>query len=300
VKFHASHIESTSRRYSKVAKNWKDLSDRVVKLVGLRTKPLGFKFLKAADELKDVEGIQRPAFKRTVCQFIGGSRYLGQAWGATAEDQFCQAGAWTLGVFPETPEAFSTGELYTDMVLGIATPEVARKIADGLPKNKDKFEAFAVMPLDGGAVAEHITFEPDMVIIYGEPGQLGMLTIPACAALGITVCSQQKQLLQWALKDFPEEMVEAENKRINESRNKLQSRKAELESQIEASDEAVVNIPKLEAYVQLIRDKLVTLDFDVKRLALDMLNIKVLLDGQNVEITGSIPVEDADVVTKSS
>jgi hypothetical protein len=31
-----------------------------------------------------------------------------------------------------------------------------------------------------------------------------------------------------------------------------------------------------------------------------MLNIKVFVDGQSVEITGTIPIEDADVVTKSS
>jgi len=41
---------------------------------------------------------------------------------------------------------------------------------------------------------------------------------------------EQKQLLQWALKGFPEETVVAENKRINESRSSLQSRKAELET----------------------------------------------------------------------
>ena len=56
---------------------------------------------------------------------------------------------------------------------------------------------------------------------------------------------EQHQLLQWALKGFPEETVEAENKRINESRNNLQSQKAELESQIKASREAAVSIPKL-------------------------------------------------------
>jgi hypothetical protein len=33
---------------------------------------------------------------------------------------------------------------------------------------------------------------------------------------------------------------------------------------------------------------------------LDMLNIKVWIDDQNVELTGSIPVEDTVVVTKSS
>ena len=111
---------------------------------------------------------------------------------------------------------------------------------------------------------------------------------------------EQKQLLQWALKGFPEETVEAENKRINEGRNSLQSRMTGLEMQIQAGREAVVSIPKLEEYIQLVREKLTDLGFDMKRLALDMLNIKVWLDGQSVEITGTVPVEDADVVTISS
>ena len=38
----------------------------------------------------------------------------------------------------------------------------------------------------------------------------------------------------------------------------------------------------------------------MERLALEMLNIKVWLDGQSMEITGTIPVEDADVVPKLS
>ena len=34
--------------------------------------------------------------------------------------------------------------------------------------------------------------------------------------------------------------------------------------------------------------------------ALDMLNIKIWIDGSNVEITGTIPVEDSEVVTTLS
>ncbi len=49
-----------------------------------------------------------------------------------------------------------------------------------------------------------------------------------------------------------------------------------------------------------MREKLATLDFYMKRLALEMLNIKVWIDGLGVEIAGSIPLEDADVVTTSS
>jgi len=64
---------------------------------------------------------------------------------------------------------------------------------------------------------------------------------------------EQKQLLQWALKGFPEDTVVAENKRINESRSSLQSRKAQLETQIQASREAAVSLPKLEEYMAVSR-----------------------------------------------
>ena len=111
---------------------------------------------------------------------------------------------------------------------------------------------------------------------------------------------EQKQLLQWALKGFPEDTIVAENKRINENRSSLQLRKAALSTQIQVSREAAVSLPKLEEYIQLAREKLTDLDFDIKRLALDMLSIKVWVDGSNVEITGTISVEDSEVVTTSS
>ncbi|MFC2039201.1 hypothetical protein ACFLST_00185 [Chloroflexota bacterium] len=112
--------------------------------------------------------------------------------------------------------------------------------------------------------------------------------------------AEQEQLLQWALKGFSESTVVAENKRINESRKSLQYRKADLETQIKASRESVISFPKLESYIKLVREKFTTLDFDMKRLALDMLNIKVWIDGLNVETIGSITVRDEDIVTTSS
>ena len=102
------------------------------------------------------------------------------------------------------------------------------------------------------------------------------------------------------LKGFPEEQIVAENIRINKQRSGLESQKAEIEKRINASHEATVSLPKLEMYIQLVREKLATLDFDMKRLALEMLNIKVWIDGLSVEITGSIPMEDAAIATTSS
>jgi len=168
-----------------MAENLKELSQRLVAHLGLATKPLGFKFIKHADELKDIKGIKRSSFKRPLCQFVGSARYQGRGWGVLPEDQLCHWGAWCAGVFPEFPEAIISGCLYKDKFLDIADDDTARMLASALPKVAEKYDAFAVMPLDGGRASDGITFEPDLVIIYGEPGQIGNLMIPACAALGI-------------------------------------------------------------------------------------------------------------------
>jgi len=115
-----------------------------------------------------------------------------------------------------------------------------------------------------------------------------------------TLDRDQEQLLQWALKGFPEETVVAENKRINEKRTSLETQKAELETQIKAGQEAAVSIPRLERFVELMRQKLTTLDFETKRMAIEMLGIKVWLDGYNVEVNGVLPVSDDVIVTTQS
>ena len=104
-------------------------------------------------------------------------------------------------------------------------------------------------------------------------------------------------MLQWALKGFPEENVLVENKRINDKRINLQAQKAKLDAQIKDSQKASIRLPKLEDFVDLVRQKLSALDFEAKRLALDMLNVKVWLDGDSVEITGAIPKTDDAIVT---
>ena len=105
--------------------------------------------------------------------------------------------------------------------------------------------------------------------------------------------------MQWALKGFPENQVEAENKRINKARETLQARKAELEAQIKASQDAVISIPKLEHTVELLRQQLKDPDFATKRDFIESMGIKVWLDGENVEITGFIPMEDAVLCTRN-
>ncbi|MFC1983744.1 hypothetical protein ACFLVO_01840, partial [Chloroflexota bacterium] len=94
---------------------------------------------------------------------------------------------------------------------------------------------------------------------------------------------EQRQLLKWALKGFPEDQVEVENKRLNNARETLKAHKSELETQLKASQDAAINVPNLERFIRDIQDKLPDLDFEGKRLALDMLNITVWIDGENIE-----------------
>jgi len=105
---------------------------------------------------------------------------------------------------------------------------------------------------------------------------------------------EQHQLLQWALKDFPVDQVEAENRRLNKAREILKAHKVDLETQLKASQDAIISIPKLEGFIERMQGRISSLDYEGKRQALDMLNITVYLDGGTIEITGTI---EPDVVT---
>jgi site-specific DNA recombinase len=99
---------------------------------------------------------------------------------------------------------------------------------------------------------------------------------------------EQHQLLQWALKDFPPDQVESENKRLNKAKEIFKAQKIELEAQIKANKAAIINLPNMERFIKDIHEKLPNLDFESKRLALEMLGITVWLDGESIEVTGRI------------
>jgi site-specific DNA recombinase len=154
---------------------------------------------------------------------------------------------------------------------------------------------------------EHVIDKPEIIVSeiekqQQEANQIGVLEgeIHRLERQLKALDREQEQLLQWALKGFPEETVIAENKKINGKRETLKAQKAELETQIKASQEAAISLPKVKRFVELIQDKISTLDFESKRQTLDMLGIKVWLDGESVEITGVLPTEDSVIATTPS
>ncbi|MFC1995018.1 recombinase family protein [Chloroflexota bacterium] len=126
-----------------------------------------------------------------------------------------------------------------------------------------------------------------------DAGQLGVFEVELeCVERQLKAADrEQHQLLQWAIKDFPADQVEAENKRLNKTKETLKAQKTELEKQLKTSQNAVINVPNLERFIEAMQKGLPELDFEGKRLALDMLGITVWLDGENVEVTGVIEPE---------
>ncbi|GAH48393.1 unnamed protein product, partial [marine sediment metagenome] len=98
-----------------------------------------------------------------------------------------------------------------------------------------------------------------------------------------------------ALKDFPEETVVAENKRINGQRDLLKQRRSELEARLEQARETEVNMESIERFCEVVRQKLGEFTFEDKRLALEALSIKVWVDGKEINIEGAIEVGEEGI-----
>ena len=60
---------------------------------------------------------------------------------------------------------------------------------------------------------------------------------------------------------------------------------------MKASQDATINVPNLERFIADMQNKLPNLDYEGKRLALDILNITVWIDGEKVNITGAVDPE---------
>ena len=108
---------------------------------------------------------------------------------------------------------------------------------------------------------------------------------------------EQHRLLQWALKGFPENQVESENRRLNQAKETLKAQKANLEIRIKSSRDIDISLPVLDSFIDEIQERLPEIDYEGKRLALEMLGITVWLDGETIEITGTI---DPGIVLTSS
>jgi len=111
---------------------------------------------------------------------------------------------------------------------------------------------------------------------------------------------EQEQLLQWALKGFPESTIMQENEKINRDRERLKQRKIEIEAKIESARQAQVDADSVRQAVEILSANLNNLSFESKRMTLEALHIRVMLGKESIAIEGTLPVSYGAIMSTPS
>ena len=130
------------------------------------TFPVAIKMLKSEDEIpeKTRRPFQQLKKKVAICQGIGMSRKLGWAIAMGKEDMQCALGAAPFGFFKNI-DFFNEGNLAAGMFA--ASPEVGKKEEDLIDRfDYGAYSHILVAPLNRTA------FDPDLIMIYGNPAQI--------------------------------------------------------------------------------------------------------------------------------
>jgi len=130
------------------------------------TFPVAIKMLKSEEEIpeKTRRPFQQLKKKVAICQGIGMSRKLGWAVAMGKEDMQCALGAAPFGFFKNI-DFFNKGNLAAGMFA--ASPEVGKKEEDLIDRfDYGTYSHILVAPLNRAA------FDPDLLMIYGNPAQI--------------------------------------------------------------------------------------------------------------------------------
>ena len=134
----------------------------------LKTFPVAAKFLKSREDFP--EKVRRPSValgKRVaVCQGLTMARNHGWTVGLAKEDVVCVPAAIVFGFSESTDAAASIAGLFCEINFS-SSKELAIKEASSMSRfEKGEIEGIVLAPL------ERAGFEPDTVLIYGNPAQL--------------------------------------------------------------------------------------------------------------------------------
>lgn len=130
------------------------------------TFPLALKMLKSEQEIPDKtrRPFQQMKKKIAICQGIGMARKLGWTIAMGKEDMQCSLGAAPFGFFKNI-DYFNEGNLAHGMFT--ATKEAGKREEDLVDRfDYGQYSHILVSPLT------RTTFEPDLIMIYGNPAQM--------------------------------------------------------------------------------------------------------------------------------
>jgi uncharacterized protein (DUF169 family) len=147
--------------------DWANAARELDQYLRLKTFPLAFKLFASVDALEKVKGIRRLDYKPRLCQLITMARVHGWTLGATAEELGSPVCASIIGL-TEPPRELMMGKTLSGIMY--KTADDAQKHEKAVPRlATGKYKAVAIAPLKAKK------FEPDIVLIYGNPAQVFML-----------------------------------------------------------------------------------------------------------------------------
>ncbi|HDY82272.1 MAG TPA: hypothetical protein ENH48_04870 [Halieaceae bacterium] len=137
----------------------------LIRLLRLRTTPIGMKMFKTKAEMEAVPRIRRPKDIHTTDQIVGQASRNGWTVGITMEDLVGPQCGTVLGLHPRDEEWLS-GKAMTGV--WYSTEEDAAAHQDAMDTVEyGKYEAMAVSPLAAGRLDP-----PDICLIYATPAQM--------------------------------------------------------------------------------------------------------------------------------
>lgn len=152
---------------SKQKGKWEKLVRRMEILLRLKSFPVAMKMMEKKEQLKEVPFLRRPGHKLTMCQMLNLVRNFDWTLGADIENFGLSTCASILGL-TELPSCYTDGTFRS--IVWVQTKEDGKRYEAAIPRIKTgQYEAVAMAPL------VYDPFEPDIVLIYGNPAQMILL-----------------------------------------------------------------------------------------------------------------------------
>ncbi len=147
--------------------NYAEAAEFIRNNLRLRTLPLAVKFMKdKAFPDKTRQPLQMLGKRVAICQAVTMARLYGWTIGLTKEDIICVPGAVAFGFSNADDTTAAIGKLFCEGSYS-RTEETGRKEGESIKRlSKGEYEAILLAPLARAA------FEPDTVVIYGNPAQV--------------------------------------------------------------------------------------------------------------------------------
>ncbi|MGH7933652.1 MAG: DUF169 domain-containing protein [Candidatus Binataceae bacterium] len=145
--------------------DWNQIVDDLNRLLRLRTTPIGMKLFTTVEEMEAIPKIRRPKSIHTTDQIVAQAARLGFTVGITQKDLVgAQCGA-VIGLHPQDGEWLSGKNMAGVWYSTIQDSSAHQHAMDVVPYGK--YAAMAVSPVTTGRLNP-----PDIVLIYGTPGQM--------------------------------------------------------------------------------------------------------------------------------